>query len=392
MVVEKVVKVGFSHDDMAGIEFRQTEKQELNEIAQKINQAKNDIEQLKQNFFVRDVKFQLMTMDAVEIAKEQANQRQALKRIDEIILDTAQGIQECKKGFKEIGESFNQIEGELNECKRAFTEIKTHLHEEDENLKNLNQDYREIREKSEKLRDEFIELKGEFHVTNADMDLIVEDQKQILKDLAKIRKDQDQIGQDQNRIKQDQNRIEQDQEKIDRNLDELQEFYGQDNFWGDVKKKLDETFVNLNRDCIKNPPVAFHQYDCRKRNALAIEPLIPVNNQPNKETPENHKNFQKPKTVKLIMAPEIIAEIPKDVYKDSEPPVKAEVHNIPVQIINVKKVNPQPDAQIIKKIPSKNAFLATIKKTIEAFIQRSRIFSSLKKCPTIIFTHILFLS
>ena len=40
------------------------------------------------------------------------------------------------------------------------------------------------------------------------------------------------------------------------------------------------------------------------------------------------------------MAPEIIAQIPKDVYKDSEPPVKAEVHNIPVQIIHVKKVNP----------------------------------------------------
>lgn len=81
------------------------------------------------------------------------------------------------------------------------------------------------------------------------------------------------------------------------------------------------------------------------------------------------------------MTPEIITEIPKDVFKDPEPSVKAEVHNIPVQVINVKKVNPKPDTQIIKKIPSKNAFLATIKKTIEAFIQAIKNFFMLKKMP-----------
>lgn len=357
MVVEKLGDVSISNYDMSG-ELGPAERQELNIIAQSINDIKNNVQQLKQNYLDKDIELQIIATDIQKIQNDQENIRQHQQYIDEIYKNVALEIQENKEGSKKVREDFNLIERDLNELKKSFDEIRI-------KIKNLDNEFRQTREESEKILREMKELRAEFRKTNEDTARILEDYKQISKDYARIREVQD--------------KIEEDHKIMFEKVKELKKFYGQKDFFGDVKKKLAETFQLLNQEI--NPPLIdaeLPQVDGQEIKNPSLVQTVPVIELTIKN-PVN-QNFREQEKLKVVKTVEVSAEIPKKTSNEANNSIPIEAPNKTIQVINVKKVNPKSETQI-KKEPSKLTFLATIKKTINAFIKALINFLNKKKQP-----------
>ncbi len=357
MVVEKLGDVSISNYDMSG-ELGPAERQELNIIAQSINDIKNNVQQLKQNYLDKDIELQIIATDIQKIQNDQENIRQHQQYIDEIYKNVALEIQENKEGSKKVREDFNLIERDLNELKKSFDEIRI-------KIKNLDNEFRQTREESEKILREMKELRAEFRKTNEDTARILEDYKQISKDYARIREVQD--------------KIEEDHKIMFEKVKELKKFYGQKDFFGDVKKKLAETFQLLNQEI--NPPLIdaeLPQVDGQEIKNPSLVHTVPVIELTIKN-PVN-QNFREQEKLKVVKTVEVSAEIPKKTSNEANNSIPIEAPNKTIQVINVKKVNPKSETQI-KKEPSKLTFLATIKKTINAFIKALINFLNKKKQP-----------